>query len=53
MSRHPSGCWETGILEPLDGVDDFDGEATDYYLGTTFVRLVRVGKLVHLMFSSR
>ena len=42
MSRHPSGCRETGILEHLDGVDDFDGEATDYYLGTAYVRLVRI-----------
>lgn len=34
-------------------MDSFDGEASDYDLGTTHVRLVRVGKLVHLMFSNR
>ena len=31
----------------------FDAEASDHGLGTTHVRLVRVGKLVHLLFSSR
>ena len=34
-------------MEPLDG------ETSDYDLGTTHVRLVRVGKLVHLLFSNR
>ena len=30
-----------------------DAEASGYVLGTTHARLVRIGKLVHVLFSNR